>query len=161
MGGAGQTSLSFVSMADGKTVPLTEAASVPTASISPDGLWVVYEMRLGGSSDVFVRGVPREVNPSAVDAKRQISAGGGVQPVWSRDGKEIFYLTEDRTVVSVPVETTGGVFRTGAPRPLFKISEDSSFDVTSDGQRFLVGRNVADRDPPVTVIVNWPKLLTR
>jgi len=105
--------------------------------------------------------VQREVNPSAVDAKRQISAGGGVQPVWSRDGKEIFYLTEDRTVVSVPVETTGGVFRTGAPRPLFKISEDSSFDVTSDGQRFLVGRNVADRDPPVSVIVNWPKLLTR
>ena len=161
MGGAGQSSLAFVSMADGKTVPFTEAASVPTASVSPDGRWVVYEMRLGGSSDVFVRGVPREVNPSAVDAKRQISAGGGVQPVWSRDGKEIFYLTEDRTVVSVPVETTGGVFRTGAPRPLFKISEDSSFDVTSDGQRFLVGRNVADRDPPVSVIVNWPKLLTR
>ena len=161
MGGAGQSSLAFVSMADGKTVPFTEAASVPTASVSPDGRWVVYEMRLGGSSDVFVRGVPREVNPSAVDAKRQISAGGGVQPVWSRDGKEIFYLTEDRTVVSVPVETTGGVFRTGAPRPLFKISEDSSYDVTSDGQRFLVGRNVADRDPPVSVIVNWPKLLTR
>jgi hypothetical protein len=48
-----------------------------------------------------------------------------------------------------------------APRPLFEISEDGSFDVTADGQRFLVGRNVSDVDPPISVIVNWPKLLTR
>jgi hypothetical protein len=84
-----------------------------------------------------------------------------VQPAWSRDGKEILYLTEDRSLVSVPVETAGGVLRTGAPRPLFKISENGSFDVTADGQRFLVNRAVSDIDPPISVIVNWPKLLMR
>jgi hypothetical protein len=74
--------------------------------------------------------------------------------VWSRDGKEIFYLREDRTLVSVPVETAGGAFRTGTPRELFKVSEGGSLDVTADGQRFLVGRSVSDTDPPVSVIVN-------
>jgi eukaryotic-like serine/threonine-protein kinase len=54
----GLESIAFVSVADGTTVPLREAANVPVARISPDGRWVAYEMRLGGSSDVFVRGVP-------------------------------------------------------------------------------------------------------
>ena len=161
-GGAGQQSISFLSLVDGTNVRLSEEASVLNASMSPDGRWVAYDMTLGSGFDVFVRGMPREVNGSAVDAKRQISAGGGSQPLWSRDGKEIFYLTQDRTtVVSVAVETAGGVFRTGPPRALFKPGEDVTFDVSADGQRFLVNRTVSVTDPPVSVIVNWPKLLTR
>ena len=61
--------------------------------------------------------------------------------------------------MSVPVETEDGVFRTGAPRAVFKIGEGATFDVSADGQRFLVNRAVSESDPPVTVIVNWPKLL--
>jgi eukaryotic-like serine/threonine-protein kinase len=160
-GGAGRAAMSFVSVADGKAVPLNETASVSSASMSPDGRWVAYDLRLGSTIDVFVRGVPREVNSSAVDAKRQISAGGASQPVWSRDGNEIFYVSADGMLVSVPVETAGGVFRTGTPRPLFKTAEEASYDVTADGQRFLVNRTVSENDPPVSVIVNWPKLLTR
>ena len=161
-GGAGQQSISFLSLADGKNVRLPEEASVLNATISPDGRLVAYDMTLGSNFDVFVRGVPREVNGSAVDAKRQISTGGGSQPMWSRDGKEIFYLSLDRTtIVSVPVETAGGVFRTGTPRTLFKLGEEATFDVTADGQRFLVNRTVSVTDPPVSVVINWPKLLTR
>ena len=159
-GGAGQRSMSFLSLADGKNVRLTEEASVPNASMSPDGRWVVYELAVGSTTDVFVRGVPSEVNSTAVDAKREVSVGGGTQPVWSRDGQEIFYVTRDGTVVSAPVETAG-VVRIGTPRPLFKIGETGTFDVTADGQRFLVNRTVSENDSPVSVIVNWPKLLTR
>ena len=159
MGSAGQAALSFLSLIDGKAVRFSEAASVGNGSLSPDGRWLAYEMRSGTISDVFVRGVPADLNASAVDAKRQISTGGAGQPIWLADGKEILYTTSDGTIMSVPVETGDGVFRTGAPRAVFKIGEGATFDVSADGQRFLVNRAVSESDPPVTVIVNWPKLL--
>ena len=123
--------------------------------------WVAYELRSGSISDVFVRGVPAELNASAVDAKRQISTGGAGQPIWLANGTEILYTTSDGTIMSVPVETGDGVFRSGAPRALFKIGEGATLDVSSDGQRFLINRAVSASDPPVTVIVNWPRLLTQ
>ena len=101
------------------------------------------------------------MNSSAVDAKRQIAVGVTGQPLWSADGKEIFYLTLDSTLVSVPVETAGDVLRIGTPRTLFKIGEEDTFDVTPDGKRFLVNQTIREGDPPVAVIVNWPRLLTR
>ena len=158
-GGAGQSAISFLSLADGKTVRFSEATSVNTGSLSPDGRWVAYEMSSGRASDVFVRGVPTELNGSAVDAKRQISSGGAGQPIWRADGREILYVTLDGTIMSVAVETGDGVFRTGTPRALFKVGEGAMVDVSADGQRFLVNRAVSESDPPVTVIVNWPKLL--
>jgi serine/threonine protein kinase len=160
-GGAGQAFISFLSLADRKSVRLQETASVQEASLSPDNRWLVYSTRAGNAADVFVRGAPRDVNGSAVDAKRQIAAGAAGQPIWSADGKEIFYSTLDGNIISVAVETADGVLRTGAPRTLFKIAEEAAFDVTADRQRFLVNRTVSVSDPPVTVIVNWPKLLTR
>jgi Tol biopolymer transport system component len=158
-GGAGQAFISFRSLADGKTVRLEETASADDAYMSPDGRWVLYDTRAGSGADLFVRGVPREVNGSAVEAKRQIAAGAGGPAVWSDDGKEIFYQTTDGAIVSVPVETANGVLRTGTPRTLFKIGEDDTFAVTSDGRRFLVNQTINAGDPPVAVIVNWPKLL--
>ena len=116
-------------------------------------------MSSGRASDVFVRGVPTELNGSAVDAKRQISSGGAGQPIWRADGREILYVTLDGTIMSVAVETGDGVFRAGTPRALFKVGEGAMVDVSADGQRFLVNRAVSESDPPVTVIVNWPKLL--
>jgi Tol biopolymer transport system component len=157
--GAGQSGLSFLSVTDARTVPFPETDSINVGSLSPDGRWIAYEMRLGQTSDVFIRGVPSEVNGAAIDAKRQISIGGATQPIWRADGKEIVYATIDGTLMSVPVETSDGVLHTGAPRALFKIDETATFDLTADGQRFLVNRAVSESDPPVTVIVNWPKLL--
>jgi hypothetical protein len=116
-------------------------------------------MRTGSIFDVFVRGVPKEMNGSAVEAKRQLSTGGGAQPIWRADGREIVYTALDGTLMSVSAETTDGMLRTGTPRALFKIGESASFDLTADGQRFLVNRAISESDPPVTVIVNWTKLL--
>ena len=160
-GGSGQSALSFLSLTDGRTVPFPETDSVSWGSFSPDGRWIAYLMRTGSISDVFIRGVPKEMNGSAVDAKRQLSTGGATQPIWRADGREIVYATLDGMLMSVSAETTDGVLRTGTPRALFRIGETVSFDLTADGQRFLVNRAVNESDPPVTVIVNWTKLLVQ
>ena len=161
-GSAGQSALSFLSLADGRAIDFPETGSVVNASLSPDGRWIAYDMGADRSTlEVFVRGVPKDVNGSSVDAKRQLSSGAGSSPVWRADGKEIFYLAPDGTVMSVPVETGEGVFRTGTPHAMFKAGEGALFDVTADGQRFLVSQVTSEADPPVTVIVNWPKLLKK
>jgi Tol biopolymer transport system component len=157
--GAGHSSIVFRSLVDGKAVRLPETASVSNGTLSPDGRWFVYEMTSGSTSEVFVRGVPPELNGSAADAKRQISTAGARQPIWRADGKEILYITLDGTVMAVPVETTHAGFRSGSARALFKAGEGATLDVTADGQRFLINRGVSESDPPVTVMVNWPSLL--
>jgi hypothetical protein len=70
-------------------------------------------------------------------------------------------MTADGTLMSVSVEATDGVLRTGPPRALFKVGETATLDLTGDGQRFLVNRAVSESDPPVTVLVNWTKLLVQ
>jgi len=159
--GSGQAALSFLSLTDRRTVPLPETDSASSGSLSADGRWIAYVMRTGSIFDVFVRGVPKEMNGSAVEAKRQLSTGGGTQPIWRADGREIVYTTLDGTLMSVSAEIADGMLRTGTPRALFKIGESASFDLTSDGQRFLVNRAISESDPPVTVIVNWTKLLVQ
>ena len=94
-------------------------------------------------------------------------------PAWRADGKEIFYIAPDGMMMAVPIESGEGLFCPGAPKPLFqtRLEFDASqttdtaprqYDVSSDGQRFLLNQHVADAtDAPITVIVNWPKLLEK
>ncbi len=101
--------------------------------------------------------------------KWQISTGG-TNPVWGADGKEIFYLALDGKLMVVPVESGENFFRPRAQRPLFQTGLNlrqggqlvRDYDVTSDGQRFLLPQHVGDTgDIPITVIVNWPQLLKK
>ena len=78
------------------------------------------------------------------DEKWVISKGGGIQPVWSRDGKEIFYAALDGRLMAVPV-SAGATFSSGTPQPLFQASlrlnvGARQYAVSADGQRFLDGR---------------------
>jgi hypothetical protein len=111
--------------------------------------------------DVFVQSVPPERG-----GKWQISIAGGGNGVWRGDGKEIFYLSADGKMMSVAVESNETFFRPGTPKPLFQTRMIPSFfreyDVTRDGKRFLLNVPIADRgEEPITVIINWPKLLER
>jgi hypothetical protein len=93
--------------------------------------------------------------------------------MWRADGKEIFFIAPDGMMMTVAVESGESYFRAGEPKPLFQThlefdpSLDLSrvvrqYDVSSDGQRFLLNQHVADAsDAPITVVVNWPKLLSR
>jgi hypothetical protein len=94
----------------------------------------------------------------------QNAIAGGTAPVWRNDGKEIFYLALDGKLMAVLVKP-GATF--GSPQPLFatRLSPQQSladYDVTPDGQRFLINQPVTDTgNEPITVIVNWPELLKK
>lgn len=156
---------------EGKSVPVVDGESLSDGSLSPDGRWLLYTFAPGGGRpEVFIQSLPKEAggSPSAV-GKWQISTGG-TNPVWGADGKEIFYLALDGKLMVVPVESGENFFRPRAQRPLFQTGLNlrqggqlvRDYDVTSDGQRFLLPQPVGDTgDIPITVIVNWPQLLKK
>jgi len=97
-------------------------------------------------------------------SKTQLSTDGGSSPRWRQDGKEILYVNSEHTMMSVPVKNSGAQFEASAPVPLFQVdfvpSAGTIFDVTADGQRFIVNTAVASKIPPhLVVIANWPALL--
>jgi serine/threonine protein kinase len=139
-----------------------------SGSISPDGRWLLYAARQASRSEIIVKALPTELGGSEKAVGTfQITTNGGSSPIWSGNGKEVFYLDPLGKMMAVPIESTENVFRSGTPTALF----DSrlrvnpylrDYDVTSDGQRFLISQPVGDPgDTPISVIVNWPKLLER
>jgi eukaryotic-like serine/threonine-protein kinase len=129
--------------------PLQEASSHfhVDAQFSPDGRWLAYVSDESGRAEVYVQGFP----PGG--GKWQISNGGGDQPRWRRDVKELFYLTENKKLMSVEVKTSA-VFEATVPAPLFE-TRALDYDVTADGQRFLLNTVKEAADSPVTVVLNW------
>jgi hypothetical protein len=121
---------------------------------SPDGRWIAYGSDESGQSEIYVRPYP------GPGGKWQISTEGGVHVLWSRDGKEIFYRNGSK-FMSVPV-TLAPEFTMGRPRLLFEgpyvLVGQGSYDVSSDGQRFLVLEPVEKELEPLThlnVVLNW------
>jgi Tol biopolymer transport system component/predicted Ser/Thr protein kinase len=154
--GGGQSRLILLSLVDGKTVPVTEAGVASDGHFSPDGRWLLYTLSMSGRTDVFVRSLPAEAGGPAAAGKWQVSFSGGANPIWRADGKEIFYLSLDGAVMDVPVESGDRDFRLGTPRQLFQARNARSFDVTADGQRFLLSQPISESsDTPLTVLVNW------
>ncbi len=99
--------------------------------------------------------------------RSQVSTAGGHQPLWRRDGKELYYITDEGALMAVRVQTRSA-FAAAAPVELFRISAASptafidassagiAYDVTADGQRFLVKTVVqAPVRSPMTVVLNW------
>ncbi len=137
----------------------TEARFSAASRFSPDGRWLAYASDESGRFEIYVRAFP------GPGGKWQVSTAGGGYPVWSRDGKELFYLTLDNRVASVRVSSSGASFSAGPPALLFALHPaaypgPAPFDVSPDGKRFLVNSLPADQgSPPLEVIVNWPSLL--
>ena len=150
--------------ADPKTLrPLVRDRFVAVqGTFSPDGRWVAFRHNLPEGGEVFVQAVE---GPTRV----RISSTGGMGPVWRSDGRELYYESADGKVMAVPVDTVGGEFRAGTPTPLFAIrtqgivtNQPRNFEVSADGQRFLVNTVVGDSDhAPIEMIVNWPALLKK
>ncbi len=125
------------------------------ARLSPDGHWLAYQSEESGVSEIFVRTFPESRE------RRQVSSGGGTQPRWRGDGKELFYISPDRKVMAVEVRTEPR-FEAGAPRALFQtrilplIEARNHYDVTADGQRFVINsRRPEDASLPITVVSGW------
>ena len=125
------------------------------ARFSPDGKWISYGSNESGRWEVYLASFP------ALQNRRQISANGGVQARWRADGGELYYLAPDGTIMAVTV-SLGTPSEISVPRPLFRSPLSTpaggidQFDVTADGQNFLVlvsqRRETHDH---ITVVVNW------
>jgi Tol biopolymer transport system component len=144
----------------GEAVPLLATPrDERNAVISPDMRWIAYESNSAnapGRLDVYVRPFPVTDDGGVW----QVSAGGGTHPLWSRNGDELFYLSADGAMVAVPVETSGDRWIGSAPVRLFDgpyyiRTADLSrhYDVTADGQRFLMIRDTPTNSMPVRIVL--------
>jgi eukaryotic-like serine/threonine-protein kinase len=140
---------------DRKAFPLLQTEFVESSAVfSPNGRWIAYTTNEARQPNVYVQPFP------GAGGKYQVSRDGGSHPVWRADGKELFYLGPDATLMAVPVDTTDQ-FDIGAPQALFptaapRFNTSRVFAVTKDGQRFLVSaRPQQASGTPLTVVINW------
>jgi serine/threonine-protein kinase len=142
----------------------TDLVSTPfeewNAEVSPDGRWLAYQSDESGRDEVYVRPMATGTTP-----RWQVSAGGGVQPVWTRGGRELIFLDAERRLTSIAVDAASDGFRGGPPATISAARVATpmpwrAYDVTADGQRFLVldenRASLADAPAPAFVVVqHW------
>lgn len=135
---------------------LKASSTLKNGQFSPDGKWVAYSSNESGRWEVYVTSFPE------AHGKWQVSNAGGDQPKWRSDGKELFYLAPDSRMMAVPVNT-GANFDPGTPAALFQAnprdlvatSEQFSYDVSKDGQKFLINTQLKTGTAPMSVVLNW------
>jgi len=161
--GAG-ASFQYLALPELKTALFLKAPSVlKNGQFSPDGKWVAYASNETGKWEIYVTSFPEP------RGKWQVSVGGGEQPRWQGDGRELFYLSSDNKMMAVPV-TIGPNFDSGTPTELFQtnprlpvsFNDQSVYDVSRDGRRFLILTQVKEAEaPPMSVVLNWSAKLSR
>ncbi len=127
--------------------------------LSPNGLLLAYMSDETNRNEIYVETFPEP------NGKWQVSTNGGRLPVWSAGGEELFFIGSDQRMMAVEVKGAGGIqaaFEAGVPRPLFHTHlEDNNpgFDVSNNGRFLLPSRVEQTLTAPITVVVNWTKLL--
>jgi DNA-binding winged helix-turn-helix (wHTH) protein/Tol biopolymer transport system component len=143
--------------ADRRPLPLVRTpANESLGRLSPDGRWLAYASDESGMWQIYVQSFP------VAAGKRAISIGGGSHPHWRVDGRELFYLASDRTLLSVQV---GGDARApfARPQPLFRVRVagdatvyQNRYAATPDGQRFVIDAvDAAGTEERISVMVHW------
>jgi Tol biopolymer transport system component len=134
------------------------------ASVSPDGRWIAYRSRVSGRDEIYVERYPE------LGDRQQISTDGGTIPLWSRDGRELFFGSfESRQMFAVALQP-GTTFVAGRPQALFELGSvvgavGRSYDIAPDG-RFLLIRGVqpeiaSSSAAEMIVVLNWLEELKR
>ena len=126
------------------------------AGFSPDGRYLAYQSDESGRLEIYVRPFPRVNN-----GRWQVSTAGGSRPVWAVSGRELFYLDATNALTAVPVSTSESTISIGRPAKLFDTAyaepnPSRHYDVSADGQRFLMLKPPAAADPtatPVSIVV--------
>jgi Tol biopolymer transport system component len=141
---------------DRKAFPVAQAEYYEDlGQFSPDMRWIVYQSNASGSWEVYLQGFP---NPGS---RSQVSTRGGSRARWRRDGKEIFYLSPEGKMMAVDFQSSGTTVEIGRPRELFQAPVTSyivrhSYDVSADGQRFLINTMLESAaGQPITMVTNW------
>jgi serine/threonine-protein kinase len=131
--------------------------------VSPDGRWLAYESNSSGPFEIYVRPFP-----NVGGGQWQVSTAGGTRPLWAQNSKELFYVGADRALLGVPVEASGATWNVGTPIKLldgrYYIGGTSGrmYDVSPDGQRFLMLKGDASAAAPALIVVqHWDEELKR
>ncbi|MDQ3281083.1 MAG: serine/threonine-protein kinase [Acidobacteriota bacterium] len=154
IGSASQVDIWALPLDGRRPFPVLQSDALETdGRLSPDGRWLAYTMVESGAAQVYVTTFPEGAG------KWQVSTNGGGTPLWRSDGRELFYIdTEQRRVMSAAV-TTGERFEAATPVALFtvplKVQPPPFYDVTPDGNRFLVNTLIDAEEPPITLVTNW------
>ena len=146
---------------DGKAEPFLQTEfGERLGRLAPNRRWMAYVSNESGRDEVYVRPFP------ASSGKWMISTAGGTEPRWRRDGRgTVLTSPPTRKLMAVPVKTRS-TFEQGVSQALFetRMIEDRTwgYDVTSDGQRFVVSLAVGDSTPaPMNIALNWAASLPR
>jgi dipeptidyl aminopeptidase/acylaminoacyl peptidase len=123
---------------------------------SPDGRWIAYSATELEREEIYVQSFPP-------GRRFAVSAAGGVAPAWRKDGGELFYIAGDGMLTAVPVTLKETSIHFGAPQRLFPARFDfnRAYEVSGDGQRFLVAEPAIPGGATITVILDWQNLLKR
>ena len=137
----------------------TRRTSKIRRQVRADGRLIAYNSDESGRWEVYIATFP------GFTQKRQVSLAGGMQPRWRRDGKELFYLAADGTMMAAEVSVNGPPM-SGMPEQLFQTRLSPSpnvpqYDVTADGSRFLVIEPASVGGEPITFLLNWAAPLTK
>ena len=131
-------------------------AAESDAQVSPDGRWIAYESNESGSLEVYVQPFP------SPGPKTRISLDGGSAPRWSKDGRELFYWARVPVAKLMTVDVvTAQDFRAGTPRELFRQPSTTTWDITSDRNRFLVELSGRSTGSTLAIVTNWFEELRR
>jgi Tol biopolymer transport system component len=161
-----------VGMTDLWVLPLAEPAkasplvATPFAEgkgqFSPNGRWVAYTSTETGRSEVYVASFP------GAGTRLQISGGGGKTPRWRADGRELYFVSGDAELMEATVDGAGSRFAVKEVKSLFRVSLYNgprtlltAYDVSPDGQRFLINSASDAGDPRVALLTNWLAELNR
>jgi len=131
--------------------PVADGSNARLRPASND--WLAYQSNQSGRAQVYLTRFPHP------GAKYQVSKDGGVQPVWSKDGKTLYYLDQYRKLTAVDIQTSGEAVQIGAAKPLFTVGirhsiSTDAYDVARDG-RFLVVDSITESTAPLVLVTNW------
>jgi Tol biopolymer transport system component len=153
----------WVMPVDGSAPPRLLIRASAQTTFSPDGHWIAYSSGMSGVEEIYVEAFP------GLGMRRQVSSGGGTNPVWAPDGRTLYYINGPvggASMMSVPI-TPGSPLGVGTPRelgpfPFLTSGPSRCYDITPDGRRFVVESYEPPKPAPATglhVILNWPERL--
>ena len=123
------------------------------AVFSPDGRWVAYQSDESGKTEVYVSTFP------AGGGKWQVSQGGGAEPRWGREGRELYYRAPVGKMMAASITEKGSAVEIGTPRELFELTTATGsfvgYSVAPDGKQFLMVETAQGASEPLTLVTNW------
>jgi serine/threonine-protein kinase len=140
------------------------------AVFSPDGKWLAFLSTESGQDEVYIQALDRGSDSLRVTGERFLISRQGAQCLrWRRNGKELFYLGFDGRVYAVAITLGAGRVRTGQPEPLFTIDAEAraaihsvvSFDVSADGNRFVIPSMTPGESSALVVLQDWESLVAK